>query len=229
MAELVVDVLEVIDVGHDQAAGQVRLLVGGDEIDQHAVELGAVGDLRERILGDLQVQGLAAFFERGFARGVVQQHRRALHHAVAAADGDRVQVDRDVAALAAHDVHAADRLDAGLDRAGDRAFVVGDAGLVVVVHVEQAGQEHPPERGLAADAGEPLDAGVPEHDAAVGVDEQHAVVHVVDQHLFEQRHRRGGGRDGRRLAAAGPFQGRSPVSCERSRSQWRASFSVSRF
>ena len=207
VAELVVDVLEVVDVRHDQAAGQVRFLMRGDEVDQHPVELGAVGDLRERILRDLQMQGLAAFFQGRFARGVVQQHGRALHHAVAAADGDRVEVDRDVPAVAAHDVDAADRLDAGLDRAGDRALIVRNAALVVVVHVEQAGQEHPPERGLAADAGEPLDAGVPEHDAAIGVDEQHAVVHVVDEHLLEQRHGRGGGGNGARFAGDGSFPG----------------------
>ena len=98
---------------HDQAAGQVRFLMGGDEVVQHPVELGPVGHLRHRVLGDLGVQRLALFFERRFRRHVVQQHRRAVDGAVVAAHGNRVQVDRHVPALPAHDADAAQPLHAG--------------------------------------------------------------------------------------------------------------------
>jgi hypothetical protein len=64
--------------------------MGGNKIVQHAVKFGAVGDLRQRVFGDLGVERLAFFFERGFGRGVVEEHRRTLQHAVVAADGDRV-------------------------------------------------------------------------------------------------------------------------------------------
>ena len=143
---------------HDQAARQLRFLMGGNEIVEHPVEFGAIGDLRQRVFGDLGVERLALFFERRFGRGVVQQHRRALQHAVVAADGNRVQVDRHILALAAHDVDAANRLNAALHRAGDGAFFVRDASLVGIVHVEQAGQKRATAGGAAADAGEPLGA-----------------------------------------------------------------------
>ena len=142
----------------------------------------------------------------------MQQHGRALHHAVAAADGDRVQVDRHVAALAAHDVDAADRLDARSESSGRPGTRRRRCGCWWVLYMSsRLGRNMPAEGGLAAHAGEPFDAGVPQHDAAVGVDEQHAVVHVVDQHFLEQRHRRGGRETAVDPLVAAISQGKSPV------------------
>ena len=53
--------------------GRFVVAVRPDELGQHAVELGPVGDLRERILGRQLVQALAALFERDLRRDVVQQ------------------------------------------------------------------------------------------------------------------------------------------------------------
>ena len=133
----------MVEVAHDQAARQVRFLVGRDEVVEHPVELGPIGHLRHRILGHLGVQRLALFFERRFRRNVVQQHGRAVDRAVVAADRNRVQIDRHVPALPAHDAHAAEPLHAGRNRVGHRAIFVRDPLLAAVAHVHQARQQRP--------------------------------------------------------------------------------------
>ncbi len=133
------------------------------------------------------MQRLALLFERGLRRHVVQQHGRAVDHAVHAADGNRVQIDRDVPTLSAHDAHAAKPLHAGVNCVGHRAVFVGHAPFAAVAHVHQARQQRAAARRGAADAGEPFDARVPQQDFGLAIDEHDAVVHVVDQFLLEQR------------------------------------------
>ena len=74
----VVDLLELVDVANDQAARQAALIVGLDERALHAIEFGTVGHLRERIADRFFLQPMAAGFQRGFRRGVVQQQRDAV-------------------------------------------------------------------------------------------------------------------------------------------------------
>ena len=45
-----------------------------DEVVEHPVELGPVGDLRHRVFRDLSVQCLAFLFERSFRGNVVQEN-----------------------------------------------------------------------------------------------------------------------------------------------------------
>src|SRR5262249_33444694 len=99
-----------------------------------------------------------------------------------------------MSALATHDAHAAEPLNAGGDRVGDRAIVVGDALFAAVAHVHQIRQQCAAAGGGAAHTCETLDARVPKQDGGLAIDEHDAVVHVVDEFLFEHGRRRVGGR-----------------------------------
>ena len=93
MAVGVVDALEEIEVADDQAARNLLLPVGLDEELKYAVELGAIGDLRERIPRRLGVQALAALLERDFRGCVVENKDGAENRPMGIGNGDRVAID----------------------------------------------------------------------------------------------------------------------------------------
>ena len=177
----VVDVLEVIEIADDERAGELAFDVDGDEHGVDAVELGAVGQLGERVAGGLLVEAVAAFFERGLGRrrrarggwrrGCCRRSRRR------GCCGCR-RSDRGPAI--AHD-QAAERLHAAFDGEGDRALVVGQRAAVLVAEADEPGAERTLQHAGAVDAGEPLGAAIPEDDVQVGIEEDDAVVHVGEE------------------------------------------------
>ena len=68
------------------------LLVVLHELGVDAVELGAVGDVGQRIARGLHVQRLHALFQIDLRRRVVQQQGRAVHHSVLADHRHRVHI-----------------------------------------------------------------------------------------------------------------------------------------
>ena len=82
MSVAVVDLFESVEVAHPQAAGDLLLLVGGDEHFVNAVELGSIGHLGQRVLRGLFVEALASLFEGDFRGGVVEQEHGPLRDAL---------------------------------------------------------------------------------------------------------------------------------------------------
>ena len=144
MPERVVDRLEMIDVDHDQAARLLGLLVGLDEQRLHAIEFRAIGHLGERILVTSACRRLAAFFERSFRLGIVQQHRGALQATVGTEDGNRVQIDWHEIALPTENQQPLANLRIRPQRPSHGARAVANAAIAVVAHVEQARGKRPP-------------------------------------------------------------------------------------
>ena len=134
----VVDLLEVVDVAHDQAARHPPLQVRLDVAGHDPVELGPVGNLRQRVARGLLVQRLNALLERDLARSIVQQHGRAVRHAALAVDRHQMRVDIDPLAGAAHDRQPPQRLHAGFDRLNHRAFVFAEQLRLFVAEVRPA-------------------------------------------------------------------------------------------
>ena len=93
MAVGVIDRFEAVEIAHQQAARHTLLLVGGDEHRMHAVELGPVGHLGQRVFRGLFIEALAALFQRGLAGGVVEQQDRALGNALLVDHGNGVRID----------------------------------------------------------------------------------------------------------------------------------------
>ena len=176
----------MIDIANDQAARQPALRMRLDEQALHAVELRAIGQLRQRIADRFFVQRLAALFQRCFRRGVVQQQRDAVQRAVGRGDGDDVSIDRNVVIVAAADDQPQPRLHAGLQRMGDGAFGVAEALAVSIAHLQQARREMALQNAGRVDSRQSFGAAIPERDLQIAVEKRHAVVHVVQQLLLKQ-------------------------------------------
>ena len=151
-----------------------------------AVELGPVGDLRQRIAGRLFVQRLHALLERDLRRGVVHQDGHAVRNAVLAVDRQQVGIDIDLLAAATGDAQAAQGLGPAANRLDDRAFVVREQPVPLVAQRHQARRPV-----LVLDAGrrnprQPFGRPVPVHDPQRAIDENHRVGHAFQQLLAEQ-------------------------------------------
>ena len=162
----VVHQLEAVEVAHQQGAGRLLLLVGGDEHGVHAIELGAVGDLGQRVAAGLVGQALAALLQRDLRRGVVQQEDRALGIAVAADHRNDVAVDRRRAAVASPDREPPQRLHAGTDRRQDGTIGLAYGAVLLIGELEDVRVPALLADARAGDARQPFGPVVPLHDVA---------------------------------------------------------------
>jgi Amt family ammonium transporter len=185
MAEGVVHLFEMVDVADDQAARQIPLHVIGNSHREEAIELGAVGNLREWVASGSFMQRLDALFERDLRRGVVHQHRSAERHAIFAVHRDHMRVDFHHGLVAAGDREAFECLSTLTNGLNDGAIVFFDQLVAVVAQTEERRRPVLVFDARCSDAGEPFGGAIPEHDAQRAVDEDHRVVHVFEQPLLK--------------------------------------------
>ncbi len=196
VAEVVVHLFEMVDVADDQAARQIPFHVIGNGHREEAVELGAVGDLRERIAGRSFVQRLHALFEGDGRRSVVHENGSTKRHAVFAVHRYDLSIDFDDRLIAAGDRKALERLAALANGLDDRAVVFFEQLVTIVTQAEQRRAPVFVFDARSRDAGEPFGSTVPKNDAERAIDEDHRVVHVFEQSLLKHAVARG-------VAAAG--------------------------
>ena len=166
---------------HGTLAFEVRL----DEQLVQPVEFGPVGHLGQRILRGPLVQGLALLLERGLARGVVQQHRGAAHRAVGTDHGHRVHVDGHGLLLRLAPAGGAAtarrwpaRTPPGIRSWSSRSCFSSRMPISV-------GDQLRSSTLAAGDAGESLGARFHSVICMLLFDEDHGVVHVVQQPLLK--------------------------------------------
>jgi hypothetical protein len=183
----VVDLLEVIEVGHDDAEAEPGPAEDVELFVQKRIDVAPVGQGRERVLLGKVAQPTIGHLERHGGAGVAKNLHPALDLAVLAADRHHVSIHGDAPAILVAQVHAVVDRFPRVDRAHDRAVLaalVAAMALVKVVEVPVAEAAHDLVAAKPADA---LGALVPVENAPFDVDEVDTVVEVVEQPLEEVR------------------------------------------
>ena len=136
----------------------------------------------------------------------MQQKDRPLRVSIAADHRDDVGVDRHATAVAAPNREPSQGLHTGVDGRGHRAIVFADGVVLLVAKLEDIRLPALLADARAGNARQPFGTMVPDHDAAPRVDEDHGVVHVVEELGFEDRGLALAAGNGRRSATAVKFQ-----------------------
>src|SRR5262249_6778853 len=155
---------EAIDIADDQTARQSALEVRLDENAMNSIELRSISHLRQRIADRLFVESLAALFERGLGRHVVQHQRHAVDRTVGGGHGEDVRIDGYIAIVAAADHHPLQRLSAGVQGMSDGAGSVEEGLAALVTQLEQARFEWTLEDRGPVQPSKVFRPAIPEHD-----------------------------------------------------------------
>ena len=116
----------------------------------------------------------------------MQQEGRTMQHAIAREHGNHVRVDRGSLSTATANGQPPHRLHGRRHRIGDGAILFANLTPVVVLHLDQARAPLLLHDRRALDACQAFRSSVPQYDFLRAVDEDHRVMHAVDQLLLEQ-------------------------------------------